>query len=221
MEVTTLQLAARCGIDAPSARIAVSDGRPVALIIRFDRGSGRRPFISAQSFLDAPDAVSGTYVDLADQMRRFCDDPRRDVNELFRRVAFTILVSNVDDHLKNHGFLHVHRGRWRLSPVFDVNPAPERHRELKTHISDASGSTASIEALIDHADYFEISEDDAVGLISDMADTIRSGWRDLARSNGLSSKDISDYRPAFEHSDMEFSVSLGDRVPPPGSRGCN
>ena len=51
-------------------------------------------------------------------------------------MAFSILITNVDDHLRNHGFLHVDREFWRLSPAFDINPSPDRVRELKTWISE-------------------------------------------------------------------------------------
>lgn len=208
MEVTTLKLAAMCGLDAPEVRIDYSDDLPVALIKRFDRGRGRRPYISAQTFLDAPDAESGTYTDLVDTMRAHSDDPVTDIRLLFERVAFTILVSNVDDHLKNHGFLHAQRGKWRLSPIFDVNPSPDRHRELKTHISPISGAEASIETLLDHAVLFDRDPDEAVSLIARMAATIVNSWEQLARSNGMSTADISHYRPAFEHADMERALSL-------------
>ena len=65
-----------------------------------------------------------------------------DIEEPWRRIAFSILTTNVDDHLLNHGFLHVGRGQWRLAPAFDVNPFPDRVRTLKTWISEESGPEA-------------------------------------------------------------------------------
>ena len=83
--------------------------------------------------------------------------PQADTEELWRRIAFSILITNVDDHLRNHGFLHVDRGQWRLAPAFDVNPFPDRVRELKTWVSEDAGPEATIEALMSVLPYFRIS----------------------------------------------------------------
>lgn len=209
-EVLTLNLAQQCGLNAPSARLDVSDGLPVALIRRFDRNSnGRVPYISAQTMLEARDATSGSYTQLAEAIRIHSDDPKRDMTELFKRVAFTILVSNVDDHLKNHGFLYTGNNQWRLSHMFDVNPAPERHRELKTAISELSGSEASIEVLVEHAPFFDLSKDQAAQSVCAMATTISERWETLAVRLGMDRNDIRTYRPAFEHTDMKNARALG------------
>ena len=222
-EVLTLNLARLTGLNAPPARLDTSGDLPVALIRRFDRqGAGRVPYISAQTMLDAPDATSGTYTQLAEAIRQHSDDPARDLAELFGRIGFTILVSNVDDHLKNHGFLYDGRGRWRLSHMFDVNPAPERHRELKTAISEISGPDASIEALVWHAAFFDLSEDDAAAVLGSMAETVSQSWEGLAREFGMDREDIRTYRAAFEHEEMDKAVSLKStqvprNVPPPAA----
>ena len=209
-EVLTLNLAQLSGINAPSARLDMSADLPVALIQRFDRTTaGRIPYISAQTMLEAPDATSGTYIQLAEAIRQHSDDPKRDLTELFRRVGFTILVSNVDDHLKNHGFLYNGNNQWRLSHVFDVNPAPERHRELKTPISEFSGPEASIEALIEHAEFFDLSEDTASDIVHSTARTIADSWEPLAQKLGLDREDVRTYRPAFEHNEMDKALALG------------
>lgn len=216
MEVSTLKLAARCGIETPDARIDHSQDLPVALIRRFDRGTGRRPYISAQTFLAAPDALSGTYVDLVEMMRRHSDNPRADIRQLFQRLAFTILVSNVDDHLKNHGFRHMEKGRWRLSPLFDVIPSPGRHRELKTPISQISGSEANIEVLVDHCRFFDMEQSEASAAIGRIATEVNASWQSIGSANGLSSQDITDYKPAFEHAQMEKALtwaSTGSSIP--------
>lgn len=136
------------------------------------------------------------------------------MEELFKRVAFTVLVSNVDDHLKNHGFLHQAQGKWMLSPVFDVNPSHDRHRELKTHISEISGAESSIDALIDHAEYFDVEKHDAVEKIGAMANTIISSWVRLAERVGMASKDIAEYRPAFDHGEMKIALRYQARSKP-------
>ncbi|MGF6313152.1 serine/threonine-protein kinase HipA [Bradyrhizobium sp. i1.8.4] len=209
-EVLTLKLAEACGLSASSARLDMSDGLPVALIRRFDRNTkgARIPYISAQTMLGAADATSGTYTQLAEAMRQFSDDPKRDLNELFNRVGFTILVSNVDDHLRNHGFLFVGNGRWRLSRMFDVNPAPERHRELKTPISEISGADASIEALIKHATFFDLSSDEAAEAIYNMATTVSEKWQPMARELGMDRANLDIYRQAFEHDETKKALAL-------------
>ena len=212
-EVLTLQLAKLCGLTAAQARLDVSDGLPVALIRRFDRrGAGRIPYISAQTMLEAPDATSGTYTRIADLMRAQSSDPKRDMLELFRRVGFTILVSNVDDHLKNHGFLYDGSEKWRLSPMFDVNPAPERHRELKTPISDVSGNAASIALLVEHAEFFDLTPGSAMAMLRSMAEIISSNWMPFAGKLKMSEADIAIFRGAFDHDDMRLALSLGDRT---------
>jgi serine/threonine-protein kinase HipA len=207
-EVLTLRLAGLCGLNAPKARIEMSGGLPVAIIQRFDRaGKERIPFISAQTLLETPLATGATYVGMADAIRQHAASPRDEMRELFRRVGFSILVSNVDDHLKNHGFLYSGDGKWRLSPMFDVNPAPERFRELKTAIADPSQPDASIALLIDHAFYFEIPTDDAANLVASMAQTIKQNWRGLAREVGMKRREIEDFRPAFEHPEAEYALA--------------
>jgi|GEM_PF-5174 len=219
-EVLTLRLARLCGIDAPDARIELSDGLPVAIIKRFDRsGHGRIPFISAQTMLDAPVATGATYVGLADAIRQNTASPQIELRELFNRIGFTVLVSNVDDHLKNHGFLYASDDKWRLSPVFDVNPAPERFRELKTAIADPSQPQASIELLLDHAFHFEVERDDAVKMIRHMARVIAEKWQGLAREAGMSRAEVNEYRCAFEHSEAQYAlrgaiVQIGNKVEP-------
>jgi serine/threonine-protein kinase HipA len=208
MEVATLELAARCGLRVPRARIRSANGQPVALIQRFDRMGGRQPYISARTFLAKTDASPGNYVDLTEAMRLHSADPQSDIRELFARVAFSILVSNVDDHLRNHGFLHDGGGKWRLSPIFDINPSPERHRQLKTHISRISGPEASIGELLDHASFFDLDITEAAHVIAGIASTVSSEWVSIGRRIGLTSGDISHYRPAFEHADMEIALKV-------------
>src|SRR5690606_10203520 len=136
VEVATLTLARACGLRTPEARLALADTQyPVALVRRFDRrGLARIPYISARTALGKTADALGAYTEIVDFMRAHGAGPTSDFRELYKRVIFTILVSNKDDHLKNHGFLYVGRGQWRLSPIFDVNPAPDRAPHLETAI---------------------------------------------------------------------------------------
>lgn len=145
-EVLALQLAMAAGIKAAEGRLIHSDGVPVALIRRFDRSpQGRLPYISAATLLGADSSTDHTYTEIVDGLRQHGADAQADIEELWRRIAFFILINNIDDHLHNHGFLHVAHGQWRLAPAFDVNPFPERAQELKTWISEAVGPAASID----------------------------------------------------------------------------
>ncbi len=209
-EVMTLNLARFCGINTPEARIQMSDSLPVAIIRRFDRGiKGRIPFISAQTFLDSPSATGRTYVELADALRQHGEQPRVEMRKLFDRIAFTILVSNVDDHLKNHGFVYAKNDKWKLSPAFDINPAPERFKELKTAIADPAEPDASLSLLLDHAFYFEIDKDRAVETVANMAKTVSEKWQGLAKQAGMNKREIGEYTPAFEHKEMRFALKHG------------
>jgi serine/threonine-protein kinase HipA len=156
-EVLALKLARRAGVDAAEARLVDSDGSPVALVRRFDRArdGGRLAYVSAATMLgvDPADPGEHAYTELVDALRRHGSQPAAHIEELWRRVAFSILITNVDDHLMNHGFLHVGSGRWRLAPAFDVNPFPERVRELKTWISEDAGPEARVEGLLTVAPY--------------------------------------------------------------------
>jgi len=209
-EVMTLCLARMCGITTPEARLLEGPpGLPIALIRRFDRaGKVRIPYISAQSMLDSRTADDGSYTAIADAIRAHGANPKADLKELFRRILFTILVSNVDDHLKNHGFLYAGNNKWRLSPVFDVNPFPEKVKKLKTKIADDSNDSASVELLLEHAFYFEISNDDAATMAATMSGIIKEHWVGLARQLGMNDSEIAEYRPAFEHSEINFAAAV-------------
>lgn len=176
VEANTLRLAALVGITASEARTVRIDGPHSALLVkRFDRvGDERVPFISAQTFMGLSGAEAGNYVDLALQIDRYGEQPRQDIEELYRRLMFSVLVSNVDDHLRNHGFLLGAGGKWRLSPAFDINPSPGEGQTLKTAISDIHGNELSIEAVIDAAPYFGIEVDEAHKMACDQRETLKS-----------------------------------------------
>ena len=206
-EAATLKLARAAGVNAASARIELGGtGRPVALVDRFDRVAGERVhYLSAQSFIGAETATGAYYTDIADALRAHALDPRAQMTELFRRVLFTILVSNNDDHLKNHGLLHAGGGLWALSPAFDINPQPHRRRLLETGISEISGNAASIEAALDAAPFFDIERDAAVVMASRMVSTIDEQWRACCRAAGLTAAEIEMYEPAFDHPETRIA----------------
>jgi len=201
-EVLALRLASMAGINAATASIVDSDGLPVALVRRFDRpkGGGRLMYVSAATVLgvDPRDGAEHSYTDIVDALRRHGASPREDIEELWRRIAFSILITNVDDHILNHGFLHADGGLWRLSPAFDVNPFPERVRELKTWISEDTGPAASIDALMSSNAYFGIVPARAKEILGDVERAV-ARWRDIAGELGMGNLDIAQFEDAFEH----------------------
>ena len=210
VEVATLELARSVGIDAASARIALPESElPVALIRRFDRTSADRVhYLSALSFLDLEPGAVAFYTDIADALRVHAAEPLQQLTELYRRILFTILVANGDDHLKNHGLLHAGAGRFVLAPAFDVNPEPHRHRHLETGISELSGNAASLEAALEAAPFFEVRLDQAAATAAGMAATIRREWRGSLAAAGLSEEEIRSYEPAFENEEARRALRI-------------
>ncbi|MBK8283508.1 MAG: type II toxin-antitoxin system HipA family toxin [Ahniella sp.] len=210
-EVLALKLARDSGIDAAEARLVDSDGTQVALIRRFDRmDDGQRiMFVSAATMIgaDSQDGTEHTYTELVDALRQFGLRPQADIEELWRRIAFSILITNVDDHLHNHGFLHSHRGLWTLAPAFDVNPFPDRARELKTWISEQSGPDASIDALMSVAAYFRIRKERAVQILKDV-EHATARWREVGQSLGMSKRELDQFEEAFEHRERDAARKL-------------
>jgi len=201
-EVLAMRLAKAAGIQAAEARLVDSDDVPVALIRRFDRpdGGGRLLYTSAATMLGAEPSDPGEhdYTEIVDALRVHGADAQKDIEELWRRIAFSILITNVDDHLLNHGFLHAGHGQWRLAPAFDLNPFPDRVRELKTWISSETGPDATIEALLSVAPYFKIPRARAKEVVRHVERAV-ARWRKEGRSLGMTDTELEPFAPAFEH----------------------
>jgi len=200
-EVLALRLARDAGIDAASARLVLSDATPVALIRRFDREPGGRiPYMSAATMLQANsgDPADHTYAEVIDALRVRGADPKHDAEELWRRIAFSILITNTDDHLHNHGFLHAARDTWRLAPAFDVNPFPDRARELKTWISEDAGPRATVDALMSASAYFQLTPAKARAVLRDVENAVAK-WRVRGTALGMTSAELDAFHDAFEH----------------------
>lgn len=218
VEVATLELAREVGIRTARASLAMADtAAPVALIARFDRGpggGGRKHFLSAQTFIGAAKGELRCYTDIADALRASDGPALVEMEELHRRILFTILVTNTDDHLKNHGLLYDPATGWTLSPAFDINPQPHRHAQMKTGISELSGFEPSVTAWVEAAPFFEVSEDKARETAGAMAETITGRWRDLLLDHGLTDAQCDAYAPAFEHGQMEVALKYAGRPKP-------
>jgi serine/threonine-protein kinase HipA len=203
-EVLAMRLARKAGIDAADARLVDSDGVAVAVIRRFDRsdGGGRLLYVSAATMLGAEPSDPGEhdYTEIVDALRVYGAAAREDVEELWRRIAFSILITNVDDHLRNHGFLHANHGQWRLAPAFDLNPFPDRARELKTWISAETGPEATVESLLAAAPYFKIAKARAKEILAHVERAV-ARWRGEGRAIGMSEEELEAFAPAFEHAE--------------------
>jgi serine/threonine-protein kinase HipA len=208
-EAVALTLAAKADIPVPTWRLETVAGRPVLLLHRFDREQGMRlPFLSAMSMLDAKDNEAPSYLEFVDILRQRGAAPRADMHALWRRIVFSILISNTDDHLRNHGFLWAGPAGWRLSPAYDLNPVPTdiKPRILTTAI-DLDDGTASLKLALQVAGYFELGAGEAHKIVGQVGQAVAT-WREEAFRIGLTPAEIDRMAPAFEHEDLK--ASLGD-----------
>ncbi|HET9107342.1 MAG TPA: HipA domain-containing protein [Steroidobacteraceae bacterium] len=210
-EVLALRLLAHAGSRAAVARVVNIEGADVAIIRRFDRsGEGARvPYLSGGSLLQARRDEDRAYTELADAIRRIGAVPAEDLRELWRRLVINLLITNVDDHLWNIGFLYAGDRKWRLAPAFDVNPFPDKARESKTWLSETSGPITSLGQLLGEASYFGLTRAEAEEAAGHIARNLAQ-WREIATSKevGLSEADLAEFAPAFEHEDARAARAL-------------
>jgi serine/threonine-protein kinase HipA len=207
-EAVALALAQKAGIPVPAARVETVANKPVLLLRRFDReGKLRIPFLSAMSMLGARDNETHSYLEIVDALRQHGAAPKADMEALWRRIVFNILVSNTDDHLRNHGFLYEGSDGWRLSPAYDLNPVPTdiKPRILTTAINE-DDSTASLSLAMDVANYFELDTVRAREIAAQVGKAV-SKWRNQAARHGISKNEIDRMASAFEHEDLKEALS--------------
>jgi serine/threonine-protein kinase HipA len=206
-----LNLASRAGVEVPAHRVADVAGQQVLIVRRFDRiGGNRVPFLSAMSMIGASDGEDHSYLELVDALRRHGADVARDLPQLWRRIVFGVLVSNLDDHPRNHGFLYdAAKSGWRLSPAYDINPVPVdiRPRILSMMIDDQDNS-ASFELVLEVGDYFGLRADDMKVIADEVASAV-CRWREEAGLLGISSSEITRMASAFEHDDLRKAREYG------------
>jgi serine/threonine-protein kinase HipA len=198
-ESVTLQLARDSGIRVPDSALHLIDGQPVLVVRRFDRVRDQRVgYVSAMTMLEFNDGDRGSYVEIADVIERFSPSATEDLRQLWRRAAFSVLVSNFDDHLRNHGFLRTTSAGWSLSPAFDLNPDPRPGPRLLSTSIDYGEDEARVDTLMSVADYFRLDASAAQTVLSEVG--VATGkWRSLAREAGLRDVDLEQMEPAFEH----------------------
>lgn len=209
VEHAMLMLAAACGIATAKSRIISVGGRDVLLVKRFDRekapaGYLRSRMVSALTLLRTEDTHQArdkwSYVFLAEELRRVCAKPKEDVAELFRRMCFNALISNIDDHPRNHAVIARHQD-WELSPAYDLTPSVPvslERRDLAMACGDL-GRYACADNLLSQSARFLLGPDEAAAAVDAMEETIRNRWRPIARAAGVSEADCAKIAGAFAY----------------------
>ena len=207
-EAVALELARRAGLDVADSTLQSIEGHSVLIVDRFDRaGRERVGYLSAASLLETGEADRWSYLDLAEAIEEQSDRATADLRELWRRIAFSILVSNTDDHLRNHGFLRRSSGGWSLSPAFDINPDPSQAiKRLRTSI-DGRSFDASLESLFGVAEHFRVGDAELREAIATMS-AVTGRWRQAAAELGLDQAETIAMAPAFEHESAELARQL-------------
>jgi serine/threonine-protein kinase HipA len=208
-EGVTLELARAAGMNVAESSLHLIAGRSVLVVDRFDRAREQRiGYASAMTLLEATDGDERTYLDIVEVIEEESDRVSADLHELWRRIAFSILVGNSDDHLRNHGFLRATAGGWSLSPAFDLNPNPERGPRLLSTAIDGRSNEASLELLLEVAGFFRLDTDQAVAIAREVS-AATAGWRDAAARIGLDRAAVRQMEPAFEPAAAEAARLLG------------
>jgi len=208
-EEVALRLAERVGIATPRHQLIQVAGKAVLLSRRFDRDAATRiPFLSAMAMMGARDGERGSYPEIVDALARHGAQAKADAQALYRRVAFNVLISNVDDHLRNHGFLWLGNAGWTLSPAYDLNPVPTdlKARVLTTNI-DLDEGTCSIDLLEAASGFFNLTLPQARAVIREVA-AVTGTWREVAKELGAPSAEIHRMASAFEHDDLRRARGL-------------
>jgi serine/threonine-protein kinase HipA len=197
-EAVALTLAKKAKITIPDWRIENILEKPVLIIKRFDRKNDQRiPFLSSMSMLDAADNEQHSYLEIAYALAQYGASPNEDMEQLWRRIILTIMISNTDDHLRNHGFIYERYKGWRLSPAYDMNPTPLhiKPRVLSTAI-DLEDTNGSLEVAIKVIKEFRVSEKRANEIIQEVGDAVKE-WRLVAKMLGLSKSECDYMNSAF------------------------
>lgn len=194
VEHAMLVLGRDCGLNTAESRVVQAGDRDVLLVRRFDRrkttdGYARARMLSGLTLLHAEENVRDrwSYVLLAEELRRLCARPEEDAAELFRRMVFNALISNIDDHPRNHAAIAPGID-WKLSPAYDLTPASPvgiEHRDLAMACGDA-GRFANVTNLLSQSARFLLDRAQAAAIIAGMEGRVRESWYQIARREGVS-----------------------------------
>jgi serine/threonine-protein kinase HipA len=216
VERAMLGLGRDCGLHTAESKLTTIGDRDALLVKRFDRegtknGYRRARMLSALTLLRAEDTHQDrskwSYVFLAEELRRISADPKADAAELFMRMCFNALITNNDDHPRNHAVIAV-EDDWRLSPAYDLTPAMPisvEHRDLALECGDL-GRYAHAENLLSQSARFLLKADDARAIVDNMEQTVRNRWYEICRREGVSEKDCETIRPAFAYEGFRLSL---------------
>lgn len=193
-------LAKLCGLNVPESKVEIfSKDGSTFLVKRFDRdGKKRIHFASAMTMLGKCDGASSddgsSYIDIVDFIKAYGACPKEDLIELFKRIVFNMVVSNTDDHLRNHGFVLTNKG-WKLSPLYDVNPVP--YGDTLSLNVDNYDNSISIDLAISVAGFYNIKTEKAKAYADEIIMIVRNNWEGLAQKYGINRAQIEEMRPAF------------------------
>lgn len=210
VEAAMLSLAQRCGIRVPPYRVEKVGAAPVLLLKRFDRerlDSGaseysRARMVSALTVLDAEESLDKqrwSYLLFSDELQRWSSRAALDRAELFRRMVLNALVTNNDDHPRNHALI-AHATEWRLSPAYDITPSPlhAHERDLAMTCGLSAGRRATKANLISGSMRFGLTAEEADKVIDEMRAVVAATWESAILSHGGTSADCEAVRSAFE-----------------------
>lgn len=207
-EALALSLAHRAGIPVPEFRLESVAGRDVLILKRFDRhGTQRIPRLSAMSMIGAQDNEAHSYLEILDAIRQYGNNAQADAAQLWRRMVFNILISNTDDHLRNHAFmLHSPEG-WSLSPAYDLNPVPVEVK-ARNHalVLDEHTTQSSLAVALSVAERFGLNLQDAKAIAGDVG-RVTQTWRQVAEAMGIRGNEINRMASAFEHADLKQALA--------------
>lgn len=209
-EFVVMRLARECGFDVPDVELMTILGRDIYLIRRFDRQVNgnqvrRVPFASSLTMLEAHEIAAHeySYRELAEVVRRYGTNPRHDLRELFRRMAYNILVGNDDDHLRNHAFLYDGRG-WNLSPLYDVVSRPRRAQDGRLALVVGElGHEATLSNALTSAAAFGLVKDEAATLLEDLRAQVAARWKAALIESGVGEIEIERLANSFAESARE------------------
>ena len=217
VEHAMLELARTCGLNVAKSRLESIGDRDVLLVKRFDRertdsGYHRARMISGLTLLRSDEGQESrnrwSYILLAEELRRVSSRPDIDAQELFRRMCFNALISNSDDHPRNHAIIARHRD-WRLSPAYDLTPTSpisQNRRDLAMVIGD-QGRFANALNLLSQSIRFTLNLKAAEAIIFDMTRIVTDRWYEIARSVGVSESDCALISGAFAYPGFDLKAS--------------
>lgn len=216
VEHAMLLLAAECGLHAAVSKVLSVAGRDVLLVKRFDRqatseGYLRARMVSALTLVrgeEQPESRSAwSYLEFVETLRRASAQPKRDAHELFKRACFNALISNTDDHPRNHALVAM-AGDWALSPAYDLTPTPHvslERRDLAMVVGNA-GRWANAQNLESQAPRFLLTASEAKSLISDLEAKVRDAWYRTARSVGVTERDCEAVSGSFCYPGFRLAI---------------